>query len=693
MTEPSFPRQFARTRRFRLGTPRLFGISPDGGRVTFVRSAGGDDPVERLWTLDVATGEERLVADPAALGIGAEDLPEEEKARRERSREQAGGIVAYATDAATRLAAFALSGRLYTVPLDDPAATATELPASGPVIDPRPDPSGTRVAYVSGGALRVIDLDGTDHLVAAPDGPDVVWGLAEHVAAEEMGRDRGYWWSPDGSRLLAARVDNSMLQRWYISDPSQPAAPPKVIAYPQAGTDNADVMLWLLGLDGSRVPVEWDRKAFEYVVSVYWGTALLIVVQSRDQRTARVLRVDPETGGTTEVREDRDPSWVDIAPGTPALTASGALVWTDAVGATYRLLVDGEPVTPAGLQVRAVLDVDGDTVLFAATAEPTETHLWMYSPEDGPRPVTSEPGVHEGRLGAGTLVVAARSLDHFGTRVTVHRDGRQVAEIASHAETPLLTPRVTLMRAGELELCTAVLLPSWHEPGAGKLPVLMDPYGGPGLQLVVAARTWNMLVAQWFAEQGFAVVVADGRGTPGRGPAWDRSVRGELAAPVLEDQVTALHAAADRYPDLDLSRVGIRGWSFGGFLAALAVLRRPDVFHAAVAGAPPTDQRLYDTYWKERYLGHPDEDPDAYTRNSIIHEAAGLTRPLMLIHGLADDNVIAAHTLRFSAALTAAARPHTVLPLTGVTHMTPQESIAENLLHLQLDFLKRSLGV
>ncbi|MEV6983337.1 prolyl oligopeptidase family serine peptidase [Sphaerisporangium sp. NPDC051017] len=693
MAEPSFPRQFARTRRFRLGVPRRFGISPDGGRVTFIRSGGGDDPVERLWTLDVATGEERLVADPGALGLGAEDVPEEEKARRERSREQAAGIVAYATDAAAGLAAFALSGRLYTVALHDPAATAAELPASGPVIDPRPDPTGARVAYVSGGALRVVDLDGTDRALAEPDGPEVVYGLAEHVAAEEMGRDRGYWWSPDGSRVLAARVDNSMLQRWYISDPSQPAAQPKVIAYPQAGTDNADVSLWLLGLDGSRVPVEWDRKAFEYLVSVYWGTSLLIVVQSRDQRTARVLRVDPDTGATTVVREDHDPAWVDIVSGTPALTASGALVWTAALGATYRLLVDGEPVTPAGLQVRAVLDVDGDTVLFAGTAEPTETHLWMYSPEDGPRPVTTEPGVHEGWLGAGTLIVAARSLDHFGTRVTVHRDGRQVAEIASHAETPVLTPRVTLMRAGERELCTAVLLPSWHEPGTGKLPVLMAPYGGPGLQLVLAARTWDMLVAQWFAEQGFAVVVADGRGTPGRGPVWDRSVRGELATPVLEDQITALHAAADRHPDLDLSRVGIRGWSFGGFLAALAVLRRPDVFHAAVAGAPPTDQRLYDTYWKERYLGHPDEDPDAYTRNSIIHEAADLTRPLMLIHGLADDNVIAAHTLRFSSALTAAGRPHTVLPLTGVTHMTPQESVAENLLQLQLDFLKRSLGM
>lgn len=701
MTERNFPRQFARTRRFSLGVPRLFGVSPGGDRVAFLRSRGGDDPVTCLWTLDVATGRERLVVDPLTLQEGDEEVPDEEKARRERSREQSAGIVGYATDAQGRLAVFTLSGRLFTARLDagttadQPASTVRELDASGPVIDPRPDPSGARIAYVARGALRVVGADGGgDRALAEPDGPEVGYGLAEHVAAEEMGRDRGHWWAPDGSRLLVARVDTSPVQRWWISDPANPANPPRQIAYPAAGTANADVSLWLIGLDGSRVAVEWDRAAFEYVVAVHWGATLLVSVQTRDQRILRLLEVDPETGATTVRREDHDALWVEIVPGLPATTASGALVWTADQDDTRRLLVDGEPVTPPGLQVRAVLDVDGDTILFTASEEPTETHLWTYGlPDLGLRRLSHAPGVYGGSLAGGTAVVTARSLDHDGTLVTVHRHGEPVAEIASRAEKPVLTPRVELMRAGERELRTAVLLPSWHEPGSGKLPVLMDPYGGPGHQLVVAARGWTFLVSQWFAEQGFAVVVADGCGTPGRGPAWEKSIWGDVAAPVLEDQVSALHAAAERYPDLDLSRVAIRGWSFGGFLAALAVLRRPDVFHAAVAGAAPTDQRLYDTHWKERFLGHPDEEPDNYTRNSIIHEAADLRRPLMLIQGLADDNVIAAHTLRFSAALTAAGRPHTVLPLPGVTHMAPQEAVAENLLHLQVDFLKRSLGL
>jgi len=198
--------------------------------------------------------------------------------------------------------------------------------------------------------------------------------------------------------------------------------------------------------------------------------------------------------------------------------------------------------------------------------------------------------------------------------------------------------------------------------------------------------------SQWFADQGYAVVVVDGRGTPGRGSGWERALRLDLASAVLEDQLDALAALAAEEPRLDLSRVAIRGWSFGGYLAALAVLRRPDVVHTAIAGAPVTDWRLYDTFYTERYLGHPDEHPEAYERSSLLDEAAGLSRPLLLIHGLADDNVVSAHTLQMSARLLAAGRPHEVLPLTGVTHMASQEDVAENLLLLQLDFLRRTLG-
>jgi dipeptidyl-peptidase 4 len=694
----SLPRQEARTRRFTLGLPRSFTIAEDGGRVLFLRSRAGDDPMTCLWAFDVDSGAEYLVADPAELGDAGGDLTPEERTRRERMREQATGITAYAADRGARLASFTLAGRLWAVDIGGPdaggrASRARELPAAGAAADPRPDPAGSLIAYVSGGGLRVIGADGSgDRLLAAPEGPDVGYGLPEHVAAESMHRHRGYWWAPDGSRLLVARVDLAPVQRWYIADPANPGRPPTEIAYPAAGTANADVTLWILGLDGSRVEVRWDRVAHEYVVAACWaGPELLVTVQSRSQRSLRVLAVDPATGQTRLRREDTDPCWVEIVPGVPAVTAAGAMVWTADIGGSRRLLVDGAAVTPDGLNVREVTGTDGESVLFTASAEPSEIGLWAYTPGSGAAPVEDSPGVHSGWRAGGTTVVVSRWPDRVGQRSSVLRAGRPAAVIASVAEAPVLTPRAEVLRLGERELRTVVLLPSWHRPGSGRLPVLMDPYGGPAGQRVLALLDYYV-AEQWFAEQGFAVVIADGRGTPGRGPAWEREIYGDLAGPVLEDQVAALHAAAERFPDLDLGRVGIRGWSFGGFLAALAVLRRPDVFHAAVAGAPVIDQRLYDTHYKERFLGHPDEAPEAYDRSSLINDAPGLRRPLMLIHGLADDNVVVANTLRLSSALLAAGRPHTVLPLAGVTHMALREDVAENLLILQVDFLKRALG-
>jgi dipeptidyl-peptidase-4 len=218
----------------------------------------------------------------------------------------------------------------------------------------------------------------------------------------------------------------------------------------------------------------------------------------------------------------------------------------------------------------------------------------------------------------------------------------------------------------------------------------MDPYGGSAGQRAVAARS-RYWASQWFADQGFAVVVADGRGTPGRGPRWERARGDDHATPRLQDQVDALHAAADRFGDLDLDRVGIRGWSAGGYLAALAVLRRPEVFHAAVAGAPVTDQLLYSSHWQERTLGLPAENPEGYASASLPADAPHLRRPLLLlIHGMLDDNVLPVHTMKLSAALLAAGRPHTVLPLPGAGHIGAG---VHRLWEYELAFLRTSLGL
>lgn len=734
----TFPRQHARTKRFSLGAPRSFQVSPDGSRIVFLRGKNGTDPATCLWVLDLPAGAERLVADPSVIGGGAEE-PDEEKARRERSRERAGGVVGFATDAEFTMAAFALAGQVYTASLAPGAPAPQRINAMPAAIDPRPDPAGKRVAYVCDGAVRVIDpATGIDTALIGPgEEPsvgDVTFGLAEFVAAEEMGRHRGYWWAPDGTAMLVAKVDNTPVRRLHIADPAHPAQPPAEIRYPAAGTANAEVSLLVAGLDGSIVPVAWDSGACPYLVAADWDdTGPVITVQSRDQRLMRLLAVDSGTGQTSLLREDTNPHWLDIVPGVPARTRDGRIVWTTiAEGKTGLLVADpaeladgrAAPVTPADMQVRAVLSVDGDTVLFAASqGDPTQVGVWAYSSGELARVWTDRPdaangpdgagGVHgvggvHGAVGAGgTIVFTVRSMAEPGVVTRVLRPapaGRAarpeiVATIGSLAERPIIgTPQVTFLKAGRLELRTALLLPSWYQPGSGSatLPVLMDPYGGPHSQRVTASAD-AYLTSQWLADQGFAVVIADGRGTPGRGSDWERMVAGDLASLALDDQVDALAAVAEhcqreQVADLDLTKVGIRGWSFGGFLSALAVLRRPDVFHAGIAGAPVTDWRLYDTHYTERYLGHPDENPGNYDRSSLIDDAAKLSRPLMIIHGLADDNVVVAHTLRLSSALLAAGRPHSVLPLTGVTHMATQEEVAENLLLLQVDFLRSALG-
>ncbi|MBB5867137.1 dipeptidyl-peptidase-4 [Allocatelliglobosispora scoriae] len=690
MSMITLPRQLARTRRFTLGAPGHFSIGPGGGTVLFLRSAAGDDAAASLWALDVATGAERQLADPVQLlGGAAEQLSAAERTRRERARVAGSGIVAYSTDADQRLAAFALSGALWTVEIA--TGVVTRLDAVGSVMDPRLDPTGRRVAYVSDGAVRVIEADGTgDRVVAAPDGPEVTFGLAEHVAAESMGRDDGFWWAPDGQRLLIARVDNAAVMVWYISDPAEPAQPPRAVRYPAVGSANADVTLWVAGLDGERTEVRWDRTAFEYVPSAGWDDhGPYAGVQSRDQGTVRVLAVDPDDGSTAVLAEQRDDCWVQLVPGLPVRTGSGLLVGHADVGETRHLTVAGEPVTPAGLQLDSVIDVEGDEVFFVASAEPTERHLWVWAAETGARQVSSAPGVYTGARRAGTVVECARTPSWFGAVVTVRRGAAPDRVIGSRAQRPVLEPRVVAFAAGERELRSHLFLPSWHREG--KLPVLLDPYAGSAAQRVTAEQAAWSLVSQWFAEQGFAVLVVDGSGTPGRGPRWEREVYGDMFTGVLDDQVTALHDAARRFPDLDLDRVAMRGWSFSGTLAALAVLRRPDVFHAAIAGAGVTDQRLYDTHWRERFLGHPDLHPDRYDSCSLLLEAPKLTRPLLLVHGLTDDNVFPANTLRFSHALLAAGRPHEVLPLSRATHGVADEATAENLLLHQLDFLRRAL--
>ena len=692
MPEPveEFPNQLARTRGFSLGVPRSFTVSPDGERVVYLRTKSGLDPVSCLWAFDVAGAKERLVFDPGQEEA-ERDLTDAERARRERARERSSGVTAYATDDDVRHAVFSIGGRLFLADLIE--GSARELTAPGAVDDPRLDPAGERIAFVVDGAIYVREIEGGYRELAAPEQPDTFWGLPEFVAAEEMNRLRGHWWAPDGSRLAVAHVDERDVLVWHIADPTDPAAPPRAVHYPQAGTNDAVVTLWVFdAASGERVEVRWDRERFPYLSRVLWDDGpLTLLVQTRNQKTVQLLEASETTGETALVQERSDPQWIDLTDQGPQRLPDGRIVdvVADRETDTYRLTVGGEPVTPAGLQVRQVLSA-GEGVLFRASdGDPTEIHLWRWTGDGGAMRLTDEPGVHSGAEGGDVTVRISATPHEMRSVALVTRAGEEVASIENVSEASTIEARPRFLTLGERELRAALLLPGGREP-EGPLPVLLDPYGGPhGARVLKAAGAH--LTSQWFADNGFAVLVVDGRGMDGRGPAWDRMVYRDFTV-TLEDQVDALHAAAERFDFLDLSRVGIRGWSFGGELAAMALLWRPDVFRAGVVGAPVTDQLLYDTFYTERYMGLPQDEPEAYRRSSPLYDAASLSRPMLLIHGLADDNVFLANSLRFSAALFEAGKWHELVLIPNATHLTRSTAVTENILRVQLDFLKRTVA-
>lgn len=806
-----FPRKKARTLRFSCGVPRSARVIADGSRALFLRSDGSEDTVTSLWMSVIdenGNASEMLLADPRTLlaDADAEDVPAEERARRERAREGGSGIVGYSTDVSGNRVTFTINGQLF---LTDIAAGVTRAIAIEedelkPVLNPRISPDGQHVMYTTGTYLVNVDLADTAFDTASGDDDceigdaisvvasipqDGEWkiGLAEFAAGEEMDRYDGFWWSPDSKYVLFETYDESPEPIWHLSDPANPANPARSNRYPQALTANANVRLTLLelGFDSDNCcygaianEVQWDHETYEYLAAVSWtsGHEPIILVQDRRQQHDQVLAIhvgepiaimrDAENGftddegdqvetfsiaipeyaegerpGSTRVLEEHSNAyWLDLIHGTPAFTPNGRLIcaMNDMDADTNRLTANGVPFTPAGLQVREVLDVTDDDVLCVVQRTPellpddSLPFLWQSNAADHDarsfdvvsirydgtwEPLTYAPGQWAISRAGNGCVVTGRGMDdatvqmqHCMNIVTTDENGTDVASmvvspIENHAETPGFTPNVHFTRLGERGLYTAIVLPSASSEyaHADTLPVLMKPYGGPGFQQVVENQSfyWD---AQWWADQGYIVVTADGRGTTGRGPKWDRAIYETMKSVTLEDQVDAVRALPEALatlavqenkessettiPQPDLNRVAMIGWSYGGFLSALAVLEAPETFAAACAGAPPTDWTLYDTHYTERYLGL---DPAVYERNSIISDAPQLDRPLMLIHGFADDNVTIAHSLRLSQALMAAGRKHTFLPLTGITHMTNDETVAENLLILQRDFLAEAL--
>lgn len=709
MSHDDFLERYAKTYRFRLGYPRSAQVPPEGDVVLFLRSPPRDF-AQDLYQLDVVSGEAKVLLTAADL-LGGEDetLSAEEKARRERQRLAAKGIASFSLSRDGRRVLVPLSGRLWV--LDRATGQHRELPeAPGYPLDTRFTPDGRRVACVRDDEVWTYDLDGDEGWVQRTEGAggDVTHGTAEFVAQEEMSRYEGFWFSPDGETLLFQRTDTSKMATWTIADPAHPETPADTWPYPPAGGVNATVTLGLVRLGSTETTwVDWDRERYEYLARVDFSRhgPLTILVQDRRQREQVLLEVDTTTGATRPLVAERDEAWVEIDSACPVWLPGGErFLWSrevpagrrlelrDRAGKLVRVLVDAA----TGYRALSHLFPDRAAVAVRGGDDPTQSQIFVASTADEPSParrITTTDGVHWG-TSAGEAPVFVATLNPAEGEpevVVLDAQGQRQATLPHVAEADGVERHVEYVTVGQDPVHHAALVrPADFDPGK-RYPVIASVYGGPGAT-TVHRMSRAFLFSQWMADQGYVVVHLDVRGTPYRDRAWRTAIRGDLSKVPLEDTVRILRDLAARFPELDPARVGIYGWSFGGYLTAHAVMRHPEMFRAGVAGAPVADWESYDTHYTERFMGLPAENAEGYKAAAVQTWAKDLERPLLIVHGTSDDNVYFKHALSISEALFRAGKEHEFLPLAGFTHMVPDALVSRRLNERIMGFLRKHLG-
>lgn len=717
-TNVKYFRDLTETRNYTLGRPKSPKITPAGKSVLFLRS-DPRDPVLRLYEFDLVTNRERELLTPAQLLGGAEERRSpEEQARLERARQSLKGFTSFQLSQDGAQLLVTLSGKLYVV--TRAALHVTPLPGES-WIDPHFSPDGRFVAAVAEAdrELHVIDLaTATERAITSGATATLSHGTAEFVAQEEMRRSSGFWWSPDSQMLLCQETDESQVEVRYIADPLHPEAAPRKFFYPRAGTPNATVRLLLVPrAGGSPLPVTWDNLTFPYLAHVVWadGAPPTILVQNREQTDERLLVIDPTTGHTRELLRETDTAWLNLDDNgadvsgeqhPPLWFANGKhFLWTTERRGAWQVELRAasgalvREITPVDFGYRGLVGVDetAGLVWVRGGPDPRETQLWTFPLAGGPGTLRSEGrGQHSAALfrEARRLVRTVNLFDGtYRLDVVNTATGKVLATLPSVAETPVRWPNTELTRtAGGRAFDAALTRPRAFE-ATKKYPVILNVYAGPKRKHVVADAR-DFLTDQGMADQGYIVVRLDGRGTPWHGRDWERVIKGNFIDIALEDQIAGLRTLAETYQELDLTRVGVTGGSFGGYFAAMATIRRPDMFRCGVARAPVVTWNNYDTHYTERYLGVPpaatEALPEAYRVSNITTYAAQLSRPLLLIHGLTDDNVYFQHTLQLTDALYLAGKPYELLPMLG-THMV-SDPVVRLHLHLRIiEFFKREL--
>ena len=714
-----------------LAGPTLTGlrVTPDNTGVLYLRGKADDANRLDLWEYTPATGTSRRVLDADALSPPGAALSVEELARRERQRTVAlSGILEHAAIPGTQSLLIPLDGRLYVAARDGGAPRITALPTGDAtdITDAKPAPHGGLIAWVSGQNLHVHDPATRSVRALTRDGGGTISnGVAEFVAQEEMDRHTGYWWSPDGTQIAFARVDESAVPLKQRLEVAAGEVVTHAQRYPAAGDTNATVTLGVVEVASGAISwIDTGGGTDTYLARVQWlpdGRRLSFQRQSRDQRRLDLVCADVATGASYTVLTETSLTWVDLHDELTFLAGSDEFLWSSARdGFTHLYLyrLDGTPLRQltagawcvADFRGRAVKAVDESRrlVYFVANERsPLSRDLYVTSLDTGdPRHVrrlTQEAGIHG--------VTFAHDLSFYVDRHTSRMQPPQVSVRnpdgslrgwieenrldAGHPGAPFVAGNAleefgTLRASDGQELYYRVSKPHDFDPGH-RYPAIVHVYGGPGVQQVI--DEWNGDdFTQILTRAGYVVLELDNRGSAFRGTAFQAPLSGRLGGVEVDDQVLGARWLGAQ-SGIDAQRIGVWGWSYGGYLTLMLMFRAPDVFRAGVSGAPVTDYALYDTHYTERYLGRPQDNPDGYAESAVLAVAANLQGRLLVIHGMADDNVLFDHSTRLFRRLQDLGKPFDVMVYPGAKHALLRQGDGRHAYATILRFFDQSLRV